>query len=293
MIGHKAGGMTAPAKLLRKFDTRSLLQMCEYTSAATELPRRGAAPVAQEYKSHNETSRSATLKATNWEFRNRATVFGLIFGVSFFWYASDHVNAAGALADRISQAFGVGGDLVLRIIIALAAVLVALCALVRTWASAYLRADIVYASDVKTATLVADGPYRRVRNPLYLGNILMAVGLGSVASTTGFFVLIAAMTIFCYRLVFREEAELSAEQGESYAAYLRAVPRFLMSPTAKIPSAGGAANWVAGFRAEAWCWSLVVGIIVFIVTLNLGAFFAGSVVALGAALVWNRVGRNA
>jgi protein-S-isoprenylcysteine O-methyltransferase Ste14 len=220
-------------------------------------------------------------------------VFGLIFGVSFFLYAFDHVNTAATLADRFSRATGVDGELLVRIIFFFAAVLVALCALVRAWASAYLRADIVYASDVKTAALVADGPYRRVRNPLYFGNILMAIGVGFIASRTGFVVAIVGVTTFCYRLVLREEAELLAAQGESYAAYLRAVPRFLMSPTAKIPSAGGAANWVAGFRAEAWCWSLVVGIIAFIVTLNLGVFFAASAVALGAAWIWNRAAAKA
>jgi protein-S-isoprenylcysteine O-methyltransferase Ste14 len=34
------------------------------------------------------------------------------------------------------------------------------------------------AANVKTELLIADGPYRLVRNPLYFGNLLMVLGMG-------------------------------------------------------------------------------------------------------------------
>ena len=67
---------------------------------------------------------------------------------------------------------------------------VVLAALVRTWASAYLHSSVVYAAEVKTASLVADGPYRQVRNPLYFGNVLMVIGIGSMMSRV----------VLCWRL---------------------------------------------------------------------------------------------
>ena len=230
------------------------------------------------------------MKATTWEFRNRAMVFGLIFGLSFPLYAIDHHNAGSWIADHLSTHTGIEAGVFLPYIFAIAAVPVALCALVRTWASAYLLKDVVYAADVQTAALVADGPYRYVRNPLYFGNVLMALGMGLLASRVGFLVLVAGVTAFCYRLILREESELSATQGESYEAYRRAVPRLLMSPVAKVPSAGTNAQWAAALRAEAWCWSLPIGMIAFAATLNLGIFFAAAGVALAAAWIWNRLG---
>ena len=37
-------------------------------------------------------------KATDWEFRNRALVFGLIYTVSFWMYMFDRENSTGAIA---------------------------------------------------------------------------------------------------------------------------------------------------------------------------------------------------
>ena len=71
-----------------------------------------------------------------------------------------------------------------------------LAALIRTWASAYLHAGVVYAPEVKTESLVADGPYRRVRNPFYFANVLIAIGMGAMMSRIGFFVAVVAMLVF-------------------------------------------------------------------------------------------------
>ena len=230
------------------------------------------------------------MRATTWEFRNRATVFGIIFGAAFVLYTLDHVNAAAGLADWIADACGWDANVVVRAVLLCAAGFMGACAMVRMWASGYLRADVVYAADVKTAALVADGPYRHVRNPLYFGNVLMAIGIGATASRAGFFVLIVAMVLFCYRLIFREEAELLAAQGESYAAYLRAVPRLWPAIRARVSSAAAPANWTAGFRAEAWSWSLFAGLVVFAITLDLRAMFVATAAGIGLAWVWSRGG---
>jgi protein-S-isoprenylcysteine O-methyltransferase Ste14 len=106
------------------------------------------------------------MKATRREFENRAVILGVLFAVSFLLASIDSRNAAQALAERLAAWLHVDGDRATRAIFALGAVLTVLAAFIRTWASAYLAADVVYAGDVKTASLVADGPYRFVRNPL-------------------------------------------------------------------------------------------------------------------------------
>ena len=69
-------------------------------------------------------------------------------------------------------------------------------------------------SKIHTERLLADGPYRYVRNPLYLGNIFMAAGMGLMASRSGFLILLLGMTVFVIRLILREEAELLRDQGD-------------------------------------------------------------------------------
>lgn len=213
------------------------------------------------------------MKATNWEFKNRALVFGLIFALAFQFYFLDHQNATAALADRLTVRLGINGDLIARVLFALAAILLITAALIRTWASAYLRAEVVYATDIKTASLVADGPYRRVRNPLYFGNLLMAIGMGAMTSGIGFLVLVLAMLAFCYRLILREEAELRAAQGERYEQYRKVVPRFWPSLRAHVPSAGGQASWASGFKAESWYWGFALALVAFAITLKVSLFF--------------------
>lgn len=127
-----------------------------------------------------------SMKATRWEFENRAWLFGMVFAVSFPLYSLDHANSAQALANWMAGKLSINGDLLTRVFFTVAAVVLVLSALIRTWASSYLRGAVVYASEVKTAALVADGPYRHVRNPLYFGNVLMAMGMGALMSRSGF-----------------------------------------------------------------------------------------------------------
>jgi protein-S-isoprenylcysteine O-methyltransferase Ste14 len=224
------------------------------------------------------------MRATHWEFKNRAMVFGLIFGLSFSAYFLDPQNSAAALANWLGAASRIDSNLLARFLFALAACLLATAALIRTWASSYLHSSVVYAAEVKTASLVADGPYRRVRNPLYFANVLMALGMGALMTRIGFFVAIVAMVVFCYRLILREEGELQASQGEQYTRYHDSVPRLLPALLPRIASAGGHANWSAGFQAEFWCWGFAIAVAAFAITLNTTAFFV--ILAASVVVLW-------
>jgi hypothetical protein len=138
----------------------------------------------------------------------------------------------------------------------------------------------VYASEVNAESLVADGPYRVVRNPLYFGNMFLVMGMGAMMSRAGFVVAVVAMVVFCYRLILREEAELQSSQGKKYEAYKRAVPRLWPLPWPRIASAGRQARWAEGFKAESWCWGSAASVAAFAITLRLWTFF----VILGASL---------
>ncbi len=159
--------------------------------------------------------------------------------LSFSVYSLDSQNSAAALANWLGATRGIDANLVARLLFALATCLLVVAALMRTWASSYLQANVVYAAEVKTASLVADGPYRHVRNPLYFANVLLAIGMGAMMSRIGFFVAIVTMPVFCYRLILREEWELEASQGAQYDLYRKAVPRFWPALRPRTDSAGG------------------------------------------------------
>jgi protein-S-isoprenylcysteine O-methyltransferase Ste14 len=151
-----------------------------------------------------------------------------------FWcYALDHVNMSEMLAQWVMDHTvenGVVSDRhVVQLFLAVGAILTILAALVRTWAAAYLRSKVVHDSKLHAEGLVADGPFRYVRNPLYLGGVLFAVGFAMAASRLGFVVIVGGLTLFYHRLILREESQLSETQGESYRQFLKAVPRLLPS----------------------------------------------------------------
>ena len=88
----------------------------------------------------------------------------------------------------------------------------------RLWAGLYLGGH-------KERTLVSEGPYGCVRNPLYLGNLLLAIGLslfsGSLIVGTVTMISIIALYLVTIR---QEERKLAPIFGEDYQAYLRDVP---------------------------------------------------------------------
>jgi protein-S-isoprenylcysteine O-methyltransferase Ste14 len=223
------------------------------------------------------------LAAGECEFRHRFWVIGAIFGLAFFCYNFDHQNAADAITNWLARAAArtpTSNDY--RLTLGAGALFTATAALLRTWATSYLKSEVMIAARVQTAHLVADGPYRHVRNPLYLGNILLAVGFGVMASRAGFVVMVLGMVVFCYRLILREEAGIAAQQGESYRAYCAAVPRLWPALHPKVPSAGGSPNWRDGLLGEAFFWVLAAAEVAFAITLNNVVFFA----MLGASFVF-------
>jgi hypothetical protein len=71
------------------------------------------------------------------------------------------------------------------------------CGWIANVGAAYLRTEIVHDTAQHSEALVADGPFRYTRNPLYLASLLMAAGIGVLASRSGFVFLGAGKLDFC------------------------------------------------------------------------------------------------
>jgi protein-S-isoprenylcysteine O-methyltransferase Ste14 len=203
--------------------------------------------------------------ATDFEFHNRFWVFSLIFSAGFASYSVDPTNVAVAL--------GRGDDFRVRTLFVSGALMAILAALIRSWATAYLKSSVAHDRELHSEQLLADGPYRYVRNPLYLGNNLLGYGIGLMASRLGFAILMIGILLFNYRLILREESELLASQGDNFRRYLEAVPRLLPSFTPRVPAGGRHPNWQDGFTAESFIWGCALGMAEFSVTLRLLDFW--------------------
>jgi protein-S-isoprenylcysteine O-methyltransferase Ste14 len=198
------------------------------------------------------------MRATNFEFRFRFWFIVSIYVVAFLSYRLDQVNASVALVKLLA---GRGFDMnslaarhAIQLVFGVSAALVLAGAWMRTWGGAYLRTVVVHDTKVRTERLVADGPFRYIRNPLYFGNLLMAAGIGWYASRTGFFALMIGQTLFVRRLIGREEAALLATQGDAYRAYQATVPRLWPSLRPCVSRGGTQPRWLQAFLGEAWIW---------------------------------------
>ncbi|HZS56506.1 MAG TPA: isoprenylcysteine carboxylmethyltransferase family protein [Bryobacteraceae bacterium] len=237
--------------------------------------------------------------ATKFEFEQRFWVFGAIFFVGFFLYQIDHLNAAAALLGLLAPSVNLdssqGGHL-LRLIFAIGVLLVFFAAAYRTWATAYLRTEIVHDMSLHSESIVAAGPYRYSRNPLYFANLFMAAGIGLMTSRAGWFFIVIAIWLFDYRLILREEQVLTATQGQDYQRYKNAVPRLWPAVSARVPPSSARAHWGQAFAGESMFWLFGLAMLAFTITLNgtvaMMVFALGIVVYFVAVYVTKKAARR-
>ena len=200
---------------------------------------------------------NSCVRATSFEFKHRFWIICAMYFTGFVLSAVDHTPFIVALRHIIAPSIERGSaesEMFARIVILSGALLVFLSAALRTWGASYLRTSIVHDTMQHSESLVADGPFRYTRNPLYLANVPMAAGIGVLASRAGFIFLVLANWIFVYRLIFREEEALLRSQGESYRAYFQSVPRFWPSLRPRVPASGRLPHWGQAIGGESFVW---------------------------------------
>jgi protein-S-isoprenylcysteine O-methyltransferase Ste14 len=216
------------------------------------------------------------MRASDFEFRHRSWVIFLIFLLAFGCYSFERMSTVEWLHWLLGPS-GKGESVFLtspeaHVIFALGAAIVGLGAIVRTWGTAYLKADVVQDSVVRSERLVADGPYRHIRNPLYFGSMLLAVGFAPMVPPIGCVLLIGGMGLFFLRLVGREESDLLEQQGDAYRAYLERVPRLWPSLRPRVPAGSAAPRWGQALKGEMMMWAFFAGSLYFAITFDAKAF---------------------
>jgi protein-S-isoprenylcysteine O-methyltransferase Ste14 len=85
------------------------------------------------------------------------------------------------------------------------------------------RGGRVYAKD-----LVTEGIYGHVRNPMYVGNVLICLGVAIASNELAVALAAVPLAIFAYAaIVAAEEDYLRSRFGAAYEAYCRDVPRWV------------------------------------------------------------------
>ncbi|MBS4033180.1 MAG: isoprenylcysteine carboxylmethyltransferase family protein [Ignavibacterium sp.] len=102
--------------------------------------------------------------------------------------------------------------------------------LIRLWGVSWAGSETRTTGGVGGTYLIISGPFAFVRNPLYVGNILMYTGLGVMSYALFPYLQIIAILFFIlqYHLIVKEEESfLEKKFGEAYQKYLENVPRFI------------------------------------------------------------------
>lgn len=102
--------------------------------------------------------------------------------------------------------------------------------LTRLWGVSWAGSETRTTGTVGGAFLIVKGPFAHVRNPLYVGNILMYLGIGIMSFALFPYLQIVALIFFSfqyYYIVKEEENYLRNTFSNEYENYCKNVPRFL------------------------------------------------------------------
>jgi protein-S-isoprenylcysteine O-methyltransferase Ste14 len=231
------------------------------------------------------------VKATQFELRFRIVTEFLLY-VLGFWAPWARYFGSGRLSTtwlELPGAIASAHWLSLENATLVVTVIALLCAIqgtfFRVWGTAYLGTAIVHDNSVYGTEVVAAGPYRYTRNPLYMGTFIFSFAVSLLMPPTGAIFFLVAQAIFYYRLILGEEAYLAAKQGEAYLAYKRKVPRFWRSLHARVAATQARPQWLNSILAESYYISFTACFAILARRYNSYLLIKCLIICFGASLV--------
>jgi protein-S-isoprenylcysteine O-methyltransferase Ste14 len=230
------------------------------------------------------------MQASSFEYKYRFLIHAVIYILAFQVPWNNALNmtdestwllAANALWRHNLMSFMTASE----VIVIVAMVFLGLAAWLRTWGAAYVGASVVQSGAMHGEALLADGPYRRTRNPLYLGTLLHTIGLTILMTPSGAIFAIMLIWIFQVRLALAEEPFLAARFGQPYLDYKAAVPRFLPSLRALVPAAGQQPHWLQAMLGELYFIAAFLVVAIFGWSFNAQPLRRGFLISLGVWLI--------
>lgn len=196
------------------------------------------------------------MRASAIEFRLRVAIMVVVIAFGFWspwieaWGIGRRISLFEWLALELSRTGLLTFTAATGIAIAMANLLAAAAVMLRVWGSAYLGPGIVNNAEMKAGAVMADGPYRHVRNPIYLGTWCMVAAMSFIMPASGALFVMMLLTVFLLRLILGEEAFLTAQLGEPYREFVRSVPRIFPRIRTNLPRGGRMPRWGAALVSE-------------------------------------------
>jgi protein-S-isoprenylcysteine O-methyltransferase Ste14 len=192
------------------------------------------------------------MRASALEFRLRVVILLAVICLGFWspWAGAHRVSLLEWLALELSRLGLVSFAAATPIVIITATLIAALAVVLRVWGSAYLNPAIVNNAEMKASAVMASGPYRYVRNPLYLGSFFMIAAMTFAMPASGAALTLILVPLFLLRLILGEEAFLAGKLGEPYQAYLRAVPRLFPLLRTRLVQSHDKPHWTSAIFSE-------------------------------------------
>lgn len=132
----------------------------------------------------------------------------------------------------------------------------------RAWGTSYLSGAVMRDSEAHTERLIVAGPFRYVRNPLYLGNLFLAIGWGLVLPPPGVLVSFLLMLAVVLGLIRFEEGAFSSRHPEAFGRFASKVPRLVPRLRPAAVEGDSKPNWGNGFGSESGLLGMFLGIVV-------------------------------
>jgi protein-S-isoprenylcysteine O-methyltransferase Ste14 len=230
------------------------------------------------------------MKATPLEFRFRFLILTTIYFLGFtapwdYWLHWDSIRTWQLLASWPARSGWLTFSNATIAVLLFGILCAVVAALLRTWGTAYLSPSVVQDSAMHGEGIIAAGPYRYVRNPLYLGTFIHTFALALLMPPTGAILCIVAVFLFQLRLIAGEESFLATKLGEPYRAYCAKVPRLLPSLTPRVPPSTQQPNWPIAFLGEIYMWGVVITFAFLGWRYNSMLLIKGILISLGLSLI--------
>jgi protein-S-isoprenylcysteine O-methyltransferase Ste14 len=230
------------------------------------------------------------MKATALEFRFRFLVLAVIYFLGFaapwnYWLHLDSIRTWQLLAAWPARSGWISFSTATIVVLLFGIVCALLGAVLRTWGTAYLSPSTVQDGAMHGEGIVAAGPYRYLRNPLYLGTFLHTFALALLMPLSGAIFCILAVFLFQLRLIAGEESFLTSKLGEAYLAYVAKVPRLIPALAPRVPASTLQPKWTLAFLGELYMWGVVVSFAILGWRYNSILLIKGVLISLGVSLI--------
>ena len=229
--------------------------------------------------------------ASAFEFRHRLLINFVIIALGFWspwieqWGIGQRMTLLEWLALELSRLGVTTFTVATPLVILVGSLIAALGAVLRIWGTAYLGSATMLSAEMQAGGVMAAGPYRYVRNPLYLGTWFMTLAMAFVMPPTGALFAMVLVTAFQLRLILGEEGFLSGKLGDPYKTYLNAVPRLFPRLRSNLPQSNAEPNWGLAILSEITPIGVFVTLAVLSWSYNHWLMLRAIVISFGASLV--------